>query len=131
MLFRPARAISDNPLHALWHAAHGRLPDWINGNDGEIAWIKRDHRGVQWLDRIQLPKKPQHLRYILQPRFEIRFDTGTHETYQLLADETLDALTDPRNVRELVSMMRQGVRLSGGEGMVEFAAISEKIQRIG
>ena len=30
---------------------------------------------------------------------EIRFDTGTHETYQLLVDGGLDALGDPRQVR--------------------------------
>jgi trehalose synthase-fused probable maltokinase len=75
----------------------------------------------QVVDRAVLRDEDPRLELML---VEIRFDTGTHETYQLLADATLDALTDPRNVRELVSMMRQGVRLSGGEGLVEFAAIS-------
>jgi leucyl/phenylalanyl-tRNA--protein transferase len=93
MLFRPTRAISDNPLHALWHAGHGRLPDWINGHDGEIAWLKRDHRGVQWLDRIQLPRKPQHLKYILQPRFEIRFDTAFEQVLRACADPQREGKT--------------------------------------
>ncbi len=54
---------------------------------------------------------------------EIRFDTGIHETYQLLVDGGFDALGDPRQVRELVHMMRAGARLPSTEGIVEFAAI--------
>jgi maltokinase len=54
---------------------------------------------------------------------EIRFDTGTHETYQLLTDDGLDALADPRQVRELVHMIRGGARLPAGEGIVEFSAV--------
>jgi trehalose synthase-fused probable maltokinase len=54
---------------------------------------------------------------------EIRFDTGTHETYQLLADDTgLDALGDPRQVRELVHLMRANRKLPAGDGIVEFAS---------
>src|SRR4051795_7487901 len=47
---------------------------------------------------------------------ETRFDTGTHETYQLLVDGGLDALGDPRQVRELVHMIRGGTKLPAGEG---------------
>ncbi len=54
---------------------------------------------------------------------ETRFDTGTHETYQLLADDGLDALGDPRQVRELVHMIRGGAKLPAGEGVVEFVAV--------
>src|SRR6476659_6442935 len=54
---------------------------------------------------------------------ETRFDTGTHETYQLLADDGLDALGDPRQVRELVHMIRGGAQLPASEGVVEFAAV--------
>jgi maltokinase len=54
---------------------------------------------------------------------EIRFDTGTHETYQLLTDGGLDALADPRQVRELVQMIRAGTTVAAGEGIVEFAQI--------
>jgi trehalose synthase-fused probable maltokinase len=53
---------------------------------------------------------------------EIRFDTGTHETYQLLTDDGgFDAIGDPRQVRELVHMMRGGTRVPAGDGVVEFA----------
>src|SRR3954454_2397196 len=54
---------------------------------------------------------------------ETRFDTGTHETYQLLVDGGLDALGDPRQVRELVHMIRGGAKLPAGEGIVELAPV--------
>ena len=54
---------------------------------------------------------------------EIRFDTGTHETYQLLTDDGgFDAIGDPRGVRELVHMMRGSVRVPAIDGVVEFGA---------
>jgi trehalose synthase-fused probable maltokinase len=53
---------------------------------------------------------------------EIRFDTGTHETYQLLTDDGgFDAIGDPHQVRELVHMMRGSVRVPAQDGVVEFA----------
>jgi trehalose synthase-fused probable maltokinase len=54
---------------------------------------------------------------------EIRFDTGTHETYQLLTDGGLDALGDPRQVRELVHMIRGGAKIPADDGVVEFAPV--------
>ena len=48
---------------------------------------------------------------------EIRFDTGTHETYQLVADEGLDALADPDRVRELVHLIRSGATVQADEGV--------------
>jgi trehalose synthase-fused probable maltokinase len=54
---------------------------------------------------------------------EIRFDTGTHETYQLLTDGDLDALADPRRVRELVHMIRGGARLPAEDGVVDFGVV--------
>jgi maltokinase len=56
---------------------------------------------------------------------EIRFDTGTHETYQLLADDGgLDAVADPRQMRELVHLTRTNAKLPAGDGIVEFASTS-------
>jgi maltokinase len=55
---------------------------------------------------------------------EIRFDTGTHETYQLLTDGDLDAIGDPRRVRELVHMIRGGAKVPAAEGIVEFGSVS-------
>jgi predicted trehalose synthase len=62
------------------------------------------------------------------PKLELQlialgFDTGTHETYQLLTDDSLDALADPRHVRELVHMIRQTLTVNANEGQVEFRAV--------
>ena len=54
---------------------------------------------------------------------EIRFDTGTHETYQLLTNGDLDALADPRQVRELVHMIRSGAKVPAQDGVLEFGAV--------
>ena len=54
---------------------------------------------------------------------EVGFDTGTHETYQLLTDGGFDALGDPQNVRELVHMLRTGRNLPAGDGVVEFGVV--------
>jgi maltokinase len=51
------------------------------------------------------------------------FETGTHDMYQLLTNGSLDALSDPREVRELVHMIRGGVTVSAGEGQVEFRSV--------
>src|SRR3954453_12192084 len=57
-------------------------------------------------------------------RVEIRFDTGTHETYQLLADDGgMDAVADPRQMRELVHLARTNSKLPAGDGIGEFAAL--------
>jgi maltokinase len=63
-----------------------------------------------------------------EPRLELQlvevgFDTGTHETYQLLTDDRFDALADPRSVRELVHMIRGGRNLPAGDGVVEFGTV--------
>lgn len=54
---------------------------------------------------------------------EVVFDTGTHETYQLLTDGGFDALADSSQVRELVHMLRSGRKLPAGEGVVEFGVV--------
>ncbi|MFL5953712.1 MAG: phosphotransferase [Gaiellaceae bacterium] len=55
---------------------------------------------------------------------EIRFDTGTHETYQLVTSgDDLDALGDPRQVRELLRLIRSAAKVPAGEGIVEFAPV--------
>jgi trehalose synthase-fused probable maltokinase len=55
---------------------------------------------------------------------EVRFETGTHETYQLLVDGTgFDALRHEANARVLLDLMRAGETLPGNEGAVEFASL--------
>ena len=51
---------------------------------------------------------------------EMRFDTGTHEMYQLLRNDGLDALEDPHVARQLVHMIRSEAKLPAEEGIVEF-----------
>jgi len=71
------------------------------------------------VDRSRLREDPR-LELML---VEIRFDTGTHETYQLLGDDGgLDALGDPRQVRELVHLVRTNSKRPAGDGIVEFAS---------
>ena len=74
------------------------------------------------VDRALLREEDPRLELLL---VETRFDTGTHETYQLLAgdEHELDSLADPRQVRELVHLMRTNTKVPAGEGIVEFAAI--------
>jgi len=74
---------------------------------------------AQVVDRATLRLDEPRLEVLL---VEVRFDTGMHETYQLLADDSLDALADPRNARELVHLMRTGAKLPADDGVVEFAS---------
>jgi maltokinase len=73
------------------------------------------------VDRATLREEDPRLELLI---VETRFDTGTHETYQLLAGDAheLDSLADPRQVRELVHLMRTNTKVPAGEGIVEFAA---------
>jgi maltokinase len=89
----------------------------------EQRWFGSKSRAISHatiVDRAVLRDTDPQLELQL---IEIRFDTGTHETYQLLVDGGFDALGDPRQVRELVHMIRGGARLPAGEGIVEFAAV--------
>lgn len=73
------------------------------------------------IDRATLREADPALQLEL---IETRFETGTHETYQLLTDDGgFDALGDPRQVRELVHMIRSGAKLPANEGVVEFVAV--------
>jgi maltokinase len=74
------------------------------------------------VDRATLREEDPRLELML---VEVRFDTGTHDTYQLLAGEgdDLDALDDPRQVRELVHLIRTNTKLPAGDGIVEFGEV--------
>jgi maltokinase len=54
---------------------------------------------------------------------EIRFDTGTHETYQLLRGDGLDVLSEPDVATELVRLIRRGTTVSAHEGTVELVPV--------
>jgi maltokinase len=100
--------------------AETRLIDFIRSR----RWFASKTREVTQanvLDRASLHEGEPELNVEL---VEVVFDTGTHETYQLLTSgKDLDALADPRHVRELVHMIRAGVTLPAGEGVLEFRAL--------
>ncbi len=100
--------------------AETRLIDFIRSR----RWFASKTREVTQanvLDRASLHEGEPELNVEL---VEVVFDTGTHETYQLLTSgEDFDALADPRHVRELVHMIRAGVTLPAGEGVLEFRAL--------
>ncbi|MGN6796657.1 MAG: phosphotransferase [Gaiellaceae bacterium] len=55
---------------------------------------------------------------------EVRFETGTHETYQLLTDgRGFDALPEDAHARTLLELMRAGETVQASEGAVEFASL--------
>jgi trehalose synthase-fused probable maltokinase len=55
---------------------------------------------------------------------EVRFETGTHEIYQLLADgRGFDSLSDDEHARALLELLRAGETVQANEGAVEFATL--------
>jgi maltokinase len=87
-------------------------------------WFGSKTRNVthaQMIDRASLRDVDPRLDIAL---VEIGFDTGTHENYQLLlGEDDLDALADPRHVRELVHMIQTGTTVTAGDGSVEFRPV--------
>ena len=80
----------------------------------------RDVVQASVVDRATLRAGEPPLELLL---VEIRFDTGTHETYQLVTADGFDALADPREAAELARLMARGGTLQGNEGTVEFAPV--------
>ena len=93
--------------------AETRLIDFVTSR----RWFASKTREVTHahvLDTASLHEGEPELQVQL---VEIVFDTGTHETYQLLTSgEDLDALADPRHVRELVHMIRSGATVARRRG---------------
>jgi maltokinase len=55
---------------------------------------------------------------------EVVFDTGTHETYQLVTDRGgFDAIADEAQARQLLRLMRAGETVEAEEGTIEFASV--------
>jgi maltokinase len=73
------------------------------------------------VDRAELRDAEPRLELRL---IEVRFAEGTHETYQLLTNDTLDALEDPRHVREIVHMVRAARTVPANEGVVHFNVVA-------
>jgi leucyl/phenylalanyl-tRNA--protein transferase len=76
--------ISDSPQSVLWHFATGYLPDFLNRWDGAVGWVRWPHRGVQFLDKFEIPRK--HKKAIQSSDFELRINTAFQEVIRATAD---------------------------------------------
>src|SRR4051812_15380316 len=117
---RPSLPAHPRPERILLVPTETQLIDFVTSR----RWFASKTREVthaRVLDRVSLHEGEPELNVEL---VEVGFDTGTHETYQLLTSgKELDALADPRHTRELVHMMRAGSMARGGEGILEFRAV--------
>ncbi len=67
----------DDPVAILFHQLCGHMANWTSPTGGHVAWGAGSHRGIQWLDKVEFPRKQK--RYIFSPLFEIRYDTAFEE----------------------------------------------------
>lgn len=75
--------VRGEPREMLLRYANGELPDWLNGHDGAIGWVKYSHRGLQFTDRIHIGKEK---RYVFSKKFDIRFNTAFDQVVRSCAD---------------------------------------------
>jgi maltokinase len=97
----------------------GSLVDYVTGQ----RWFGSKARDVVQatvVDRASVGAGDPPLEVLL---VEIRFDTGTHEMYQLLGGTGLDGLGEPDAAAELVRLIRRGTAISAGEGTVELIPV--------
>jgi len=78
-----SNSVRGEPREMLFRYASGQLPDWINGHDGPVGWVKYSHRGIQFMDRIHLGKEKRH---IFSNKFDIRFNTAFEQVVRCCAD---------------------------------------------
>jgi leucyl/phenylalanyl-tRNA--protein transferase len=78
--------VRPDPWHILWHYANGRMPDFLNKQDGPVGWVRWSHRGIQPLNDIRFPDSQK--RYIFSKKFELRFNTAFEEVIRACADPT-------------------------------------------
>jgi leucyl/phenylalanyl-tRNA--protein transferase len=76
--------VRSGPWHILWHYANGRMPDFVNKQDGPVGWVRWTHRGVQPLDDIRFPDSQR--RYVFSKKFELRLNTAFDEVVRACAD---------------------------------------------
>src|SRR4051794_31028148 len=83
----------------------------------------REVVGAEVVDRVRLRDPEPTLDLALA---EVRFQPGTHETYQLLlGPEDSDGLADPLLGRELVHLIKGGATVQSPEGAtIEFRPLS-------
>jgi maltokinase len=96
------------------------LPEWLH----EQRWYaskSRNVAGVEVVESAVLRDEPLLVLALIQARFA----TGTHELYQLLlADGTFDALSDPTEAVELVTLLERGEPIETPQGRFDFARVN-------
>jgi maltokinase len=95
---------------------HVREQRWFGAKSRELV-------GATVLDVATLREIDPPLYLVLA---ELRYPEGTHDLYQLLLGpeaEIHDALSDDSPAREVLHMIRSGVKISGEQGTVEFHAV--------
>ena len=100
--------VSQDPVALLWHYACGHMVNWANGESGKVRFTTGGHRGVQYLDKVQFPRKQK--RYIFAPQFEIRYNTAFEEVVRGCADLSREGKTwvSEDLIRALVGLNKMG-----------------------
>jgi leucyl/phenylalanyl-tRNA--protein transferase len=80
--------VGEDPVAFLFHYLRGQMVNWKDGNNGPVHWVAGSHRGLQFLDKVEFPRKQK--RYIFSPQFEIRYDTAFEEVMKGCADRSRD-----------------------------------------
>jgi leucyl/phenylalanyl-tRNA--protein transferase len=103
-----SRHAAGDPIAILWHQICGRMCNWTAPTGGYVRWHAESHRGVQWLHKVQFPRKQK--RYIFSPQFEIRYDTEFEEVVKACSDRGSDdrSWVTPDVVRGLVELHKMG-----------------------
>jgi leucyl/phenylalanyl-tRNA--protein transferase len=81
-----------SPGSILWRYATGYMPDFLDGKSGPVGWVRWPHRGVQMLEKFEVPRKQKP--YVLSDEFELRFDTAFEQTVRACADVARPAIRD-------------------------------------
>lgn len=95
-------------MDMLWHYASGEMPCYLEREGGEVGWVKFTHRGVQFLDKVEFPKK--QLRYIFSPKFEIKYNQAFDEVLAGCADLAREGHTwiTPELIEGYTALHRMG-----------------------
>jgi leucyl/phenylalanyl-tRNA--protein transferase len=100
--------VRPDPFHILWHYANGRMPDFVNKEDGPVGWVRWSHRGIQPLDDIQIP--PTQRRYVHSKRFVLKLNQRFEEVVRATADPNRFGKTwiTPELIEGLIQLNKMG-----------------------
>jgi leucyl/phenylalanyl-tRNA--protein transferase len=100
--------VSEDPVSILWHYICGHMVNWVNGESGPVGWTTGNYRGVQYLDKVEFPRKQK--RYIFSPLFEIRYNTAFEEVVRGCADPSREGKTwvSEELIRGLIALHKMG-----------------------